>query len=248
MRHAPIAVMNGIDPLEPPGPHFPPDAGTRFVPGFVVGLTAEGRIIGDLGRLGVGGGTPEGAATAAATLAAGGVTHLISFGLAGGLDPTLRAGALVVPAEIVDEGRCHAADPDLLRWLGGVTAARLAAGRAVVADVAAKAALFRATGAAAVDLESGAVARVARAHGLPFAALRVICDPAARALPPAALAALDSQGAIAILRVLAAVLGSPAQIPALIRLAGDARAARAALRSAAAGLRARGVPKQGGRV
>ncbi len=240
--------MNGIDTLDPPRHQCLPNAGTRFVPGFVVGLAAEGRIVADLGRLGVGGGTPEGAAAVAATLVAGGVTHLISFGLAGGLDPALRAGDLVVPAEVIDEGRCHAADPELLRWLGGATAARLVAGRAVVADVAGKAALLRASGAAAVDLESGAVARVARAHGVPFAVLRVICDPAARALPPAALAALDSQGAIAILRVLAAVLGSPAQIPALIRLAGDARAARAALRAAAAGLRARGVPKQGGRV
>ena len=234
--------MNGIDALDP-SRHAPlRDAGTRFVPGFVVGLAAEGRIVGGLGRLGVGGGTPEGAAAAAAMLVAGGVTHLLSFGLAGGLDPTLRAGDLVVPADVVDEDSCHSADPDLLRWLGGATVARLVAGRAAVADVAAKAALFRASGAAAVDLESGAVARVAQAHGLPFAALRVICDPAARTLPPAALVALDSQGAIAILRVIAAMLRRPAQISALIRLAGDARVARAALRSAAARLRVRDVP------
>ena len=42
-----------------------------------------------------------------------------------------------------------------------------------------KAALFRSTGAAAVDMESFAVAEVASAHRLPFIAVRVIVDRAA---------------------------------------------------------------------
>jgi adenosylhomocysteine nucleosidase len=81
-----------------------------------------------------------------------------------------------------------------------------------------------------VDMESGAVAAVAAAHGLAFAVLRAICDPAARDLPPAALAALDAGGAIMALRVGASVLRDPAQIPALFKLAADAARARAALR------------------
>ena len=83
--------------------------------------------------------------------------------------------------------------------------------------------------AAAIDLESGAVARAAISHNLPFAILRVICDPAERDLPPAALTALNNQGAIGLLRVIGSLFANPRQFPALMTLAADAAAARQAL-------------------
>ena len=52
----------------------------------------------------------------------------------------------------------------------------------VVAARACKAALRSETGAAAVDMESHIAAAYAAEAGLPFAALRVISDPATRAL------------------------------------------------------------------
>lgn len=116
----------------------------------------------------------------------------------------------------------------LVERLGGGDGTLLA-GVAVLATLGEKRAAFAASGALAVDLESGAVARVAARHGLPFAVLRAVCDPAGRALPPAALAALDSQGAIGAWRVLASVLAHPGQIAALLALAGDAARARRAL-------------------
>jgi hypothetical protein len=51
----------------------------------------------------VGGGTPAGAEAAGARAVARGARGLVSFGFAGGLDPALAAGALVV-AEAVLEG------------------------------------------------------------------------------------------------------------------------------------------------
>ena len=110
--------------------------------------------------------------------------------------------------------------------LGGATQGALYGGGQIVATAEAKAALHALTGAIAIDLESAAVARVARQHGLPFAVLRVICDPASRDLPRAALVALDAAGRIGAWRVGAAVLARPWQIPALIRLAADAARAR----------------------
>jgi adenosylhomocysteine nucleosidase len=71
---------------------------------------------------------------------------------------------------------------------------------------------------------------VAARHGLPFAVVRVICDPAGRALPPLALAALDGQGRIGAGRVLGSLLRHPGQVPALLELARDAWRARATLR------------------
>ena len=100
----------------------------------------------------------------------------------------------------------------------------------IVATLAAKRALFLQSGAAAVDLESGAVT----SHDLPFAVLRAICDPATDALPPAALVSLTSGGGIDVAGVAASIARHPGQIGALIRLAGYANAARGTLKRAAA--------------
>jgi adenosylhomocysteine nucleosidase len=78
-------------------------------------------------------------------------------------------------------------------------------------------------------MESGAVARVAARHGLPFAVLRAICDPAERDLPPASLTALDDRGRIQPMALLRSLARNPAQIGALIRVGRDAALARRAL-------------------
>jgi adenosylhomocysteine nucleosidase len=199
--------------------------------GFVVGLRAEARLLRGLNvKVAIGGGMPAGAAEAAAQLAGqGGLRGLISFGLAGGLDPALQPGALLVPAEILENGVSHACDPALAAWLGGTTGGALLAGSEIAASASAKAALFAATGAAAVDLESGAVARVASSHRIAFAALRAVADPAGRDLPPAALIALNGAGRIGLLAILASVLRQPTQVPSLLALARDAATARRAL-------------------
>jgi adenosylhomocysteine nucleosidase len=182
-----------------------------------------------------GGGTPEGAAEAAARLIGRGVTGLVSFGLAGGLDPALRPGTIVIPSVVLSEGETLYADGMLAARFGGLSGHTMLAGSAVAVDVAAKRRLYAAFGAHAIDLESGAVARVAGAHGLPFVVVRAICDPAERNLPPAALVALDSGGGIGFGAVLWSVVAQPWQIPGLVVLACDAGRARRALIRLAAG-------------
>lgn len=198
--------------------------------GIVTGLEAEARIARRLGGpVEVGGGRAEGAAAAARRLVEHGVSGLVSFGFAGGIDPALSPGAVLVPATVLlDDGQWEA-DSVLMRQLGGATPGALHGGGEVVASAAAKAALFARTGAVAVDLESAAVARVARRHGLPFAVLRAVCDGAGRDLPRAALVALDGAGRIGGLRVAWAALSRPGELADLIRLGGDAARARHAL-------------------
>ena len=89
--------------------------------------------------------------------------------------------------------------------------------------------LWLCSGAVAIDLESGAVARAAAASGMPFAVLRAICDPAGRPVPPAARLGLNATGSLAVRHVLAALAVDPAQVPALLRLAADAAVARRSL-------------------
>ena len=214
----------------------PPDSwGART--GFVVGLAAEARLLSPLPcPVAIGGGTPAGARAAAGRLAAEGVMALVSFGLAGGIDPALPPGTLLVPVAVVGRGTRWATDPALAAALGGATRQALVAAEEIVATRAAKTRLWRETGCAGVDLESGAVAAVARDRGLPFAVLRAICDPGTQRLPPAALAALDAEGRIAIGRVLAALARHPGQLADLLALAREAARARRALAARVAAL------------
>lgn len=214
--------------------------------GVVTGLEAEarwarrGRVIeGASLRIVVAGASVQGAEAAAVRLVGEGVAALLSFGLAGGLVPGLRPGDVVVAEAVVTAAgsRC-VADPE---WVGRVLAAALprmvpgsiAGADRAVADPRDKAALARATGAVAVDMESHAVAAVAARAGLPFLALRAIADPAERGLPSAALAALDPGGRIRIGRLLAALRRRPGDLALLFRLGRDAARARAALARAA---------------
>lgn len=199
-------------------------------PGFVVGLTAEARVAERFGYpVCVGGGTPAGAADAAYQLVEQGVNALVSFGFAGGLDPALRPGALIIPSAILSEGHSYAAEPTLADRFGGLTGHRLVADSLAATDAVAKRRLHAATGAHAIDLESGSVARVALAHSLPFVVVRAISDAADRDLPPAALLAVDKRGRIDLIRVLGSLLRQPKQLPALLALASDAAAARRSL-------------------
>jgi hypothetical protein len=79
-------------------------------------------------------------------------------------------------------------------------------------------------------MESHIAAEVAVAHGIPFAACRVVIDAAHRALPPAAGPALDSNGQVNVLAVMQSVLRTPSQLPDLARAAFDACIAERALR------------------
>lgn len=198
--------------------------------GIVVGLGAEARIARGLGgAVGIGGGTAEGAEVAARALVGEGVGALVSFGLAGGLDPALPPGAVLVPSAILAGGRRWPTDPAIAAELGGADGSTILGGRAVIRTAREKGRLFRCTGAAAVDLESAPVARVAAAHRLGFAALRAVCDPAERDLPPAAGVALSPGGTIQLRPVLASLLRRPGQLAGLLRLAIDAGAARRGL-------------------
>ena len=205
------------------------EAGLRGA-AVIVGLRTEARLALPLGvPVYIGGGTAAGAVEATRRALTGAASALISLGLAGGLEPALRPGDVIVPEAVLADGVFFRGDPVLGQTLGGMTPHRILGAASVVADVLSKQRLRGETGAAAVDLESGAVARLATERGLPFAALRVICDPAERALPPAALVALNRRGAIGMFRLLGSILAHPAQLPGLLALARDAALARRAL-------------------
>ena len=152
------------------------------------------------------------------------IRGVISFGVAGGLDPTLKSGDIVVATEVrAGEARWLAdlaIKEDLIASVGlgrrRIVRGRLAGAEQVVAARHLKEALHLETGAAAVDMESHIAAEYAAKAGLPFAALRVVSDPAHRALPPVAMAAIKPDGGIDLRQVMRSVARNPRTLRDLV--------------------------------
>ena len=201
----------------------------------VGGLPSEARIAAGPGVRAIAGGG-DGLALGAAIEReiATGARALLSFGIAGALDPTLVTGALIV-ARSVWSARASPLLADtrwsqtLLRLLPDAIEGELAGSDGIVDSAAAKAAWRARSGALAVDMESHIVAAIASRHGLPFVALRAVADTADRHVPHAATVAMRAGGGVDLLAVLASLARGPAQLGDLFRLAGDSRRALRAL-------------------
>jgi adenosylhomocysteine nucleosidase len=224
------------------------------VAGVVAALPAEARALGPSmrsidspafeelatlsgSRLAVSGIGYEAARRAARSLVDSGVTALMTFGMAGGLDPGLRAGSIVLPGELISPSgaRFITCRPWRERIAAAVSSSRAVSEGALLTSalaihsLAGKAAAYQSSGAVAVDMESAAVAEVAAAARLPFIAVRVIVDTAADVLPRAVVAA-SRAGSVQMSRLIAGLMLAPTQIKPLIRLSQRYRTAIRSLR------------------
>jgi len=189
----------------------------------------------------VSGAGPAHAARAATRLLEQGVAGLVSWGCAAALNPGLRPGDLLLPKRILAaDGEVLAIPPDWRDRFARATADRigvcsgiLVESNGLVADVAAKQSIHAITGADGLDMESSALARVARDAGLPFLAVRAVADHARMGLPDCVTAALDGRGAVHLPTLLGHALRRPTQFVHLIRLGWAFGAAMRTLRLAA---------------
>lgn len=207
--------------------------------GVVCGLASEAQAFGaaPLRRFGVSGARADRAEAETRRLIDNGARVILSVGLAGGLDPALEPGRLLLPQAVIEAGGArHEADPALLAALGqalGADPAGLLYGSDELVDgVDAKAQLFAQTGAAAVDMESHRAARAAEAASVPFAMIRAVADPARRALPRTAFEAIGPDGRIRPLATAFSILKRPQDLPALIALGRESGAGLDALKRA----------------
>jgi len=206
---------------------------------IVVGLAFEARIAAGPGVHVICSGDGRNLAaklTAAIAEARGlvqGCPGIISFGVAGGLAPHLEPGTCVVGSAVVAGSKRMPISAEwsqkLLHTIPDAVSGMLLGVTTPIADPAEKRALYQKTGAIAVDMESHIVAAVGQVHELPVAAIRVITDPAKRALPVSAVRAMRANGTTDIVAMLRSVLKRPRELPALVQTALDARAARATL-------------------
>ena len=164
---------------------------------------------------------------------ADGARGIMSFGVSGGICPTVSPGRVLVAREIVHGSSRFATCPDWSAWLlthiPDAHHAVLAGSEKPVACIREKAAIRSATAAVTVDMESHIAARLANRHDLPFAALRVVADGHDRPLPASAIAGFGADGEIDVLAVIRSLAKRPHELPALMRLSADSRAAFASL-------------------
>lgn len=165
------------------------------------------------------------------------VRAVVSFGVAGGLNPELRAGDIVIPDAIVKDDQIWFTDIALTesfrsRLLAqglSYQAGTIAGANAVVASSEEKAKMFEEAGAAAVDMESHIAAAWAAENRIPFGAIRVISDAAHRSLPQVALDAVTEEGEVLIRPILTGVLRDLSQVKKLLHAGLDSRKAFNAL-------------------
>jgi adenosylhomocysteine nucleosidase len=119
-------------------------------------------------------------------------------GLAGALDPTLRAGDV-----IIDEQSTWL-DPSWSYRRGGIHTATK-----IIATPAEKASLFHQTGAAVVDMENEKARQLAAKWNVPYLGIRAVADCADEALDPALLRMTDNDGRVQTGRVISALLRQP---------------------------------------
>jgi hypothetical protein len=182
---------------------------------FACAMTVEERLARRLGRtarigLCAANGVPEG--------------RLVSFGVAGALRDDLPVGTLIDATRVVDETGATLWEGAPLGIAGARAGTILGAAR-VVDDPEERRRLHAVTGADAVDMESGTLARSGRLAGC----IRAISDTPTRRLGGLARAAKPS-GRTDVVGLVRAFAQAPRETA---RAAGDARRALAALRSVA---------------
>jgi adenosylhomocysteine nucleosidase len=132
---------------------------------------------------------------------------IVLAGLAGGLNPRLSVGDVIVETSAnspwndlpFHAGKIHTSDH-------------------LIASIAEKERLFRDTGCDAVDMEGSLVRKLAESAGIPMLHIRAISDSADEAVPPDMINWINETGRPRPARIAANLALHPSQIPAMIRL------------------------------
>lgn len=185
--------------------------------GILCGLHAEAKIADKISGAHVvcAAAVPQKARTLARGLIEKGATRLMSFGLAGALDPALPVGSLVIGRKVVAPGGNWMCDPawaeDLLRATPAAQHGDVWGSEVLVPTAVEKSALHKNTGCAIVDMESQCAAEVANEVGVPLAVVRVVCDEANHNVPMLVMDAINPDGSTNYARVLAGLFKAPLQ-------------------------------------
>lgn len=160
------------------------------------------------------------ASQAAQALIAADVDALVSWGVAGALDPRLVCGDTVLPVQVRDSEQnvyatdhaWHAALKNRLEQQRLFADGTILSVQDVQHDVRSKSDLYQATQAQAVDMESAAVARVAQDANKPFVVVRSIFDTVSMRIPASSTNATDQYGQVSIPKLMTGLARKPAEV------------------------------------
>lgn len=161
---------------------------------------------------------------------------LLSIGFAGGLAEGMIAGRVLAATRVIDAERetTYSCTADFFPAATGLSGT-LVSVPTVIGSRADKAALHGRWLAAAADMEASAVAEVAQAHALPFAALKAITDGPADELAIDFQRCFNNHGGLSSVKIVLEGLRGPAQIRSLLMLARNSRSAAGSLAQALVG-------------
>lgn len=175
-----------------------------------------------------------------------GVSVLASMGISGGLHPDIKPGALIIAEsvlELLESGNggktnlVWASQNSCAEYLHKVLAGKgfelhlgkVISTRQAVLTSEGKKSLYQKSGALAVDMECAAVAHSAREAGIPFFALRAVCDPCEQTIPPDISNSLNENGQIKPWFIMRKLLRRPSLVKDLLRTGRDYKTALSAL-------------------
>jgi adenosylhomocysteine nucleosidase len=181
------------------------------------------------------------ATDAARRLVKAGARALVSWGTAGALAAHLRPGTLLLPRAVSShDQRRYTVDNvwrtrlhDRLNAYLTIDTGVITSSDAIIDSPEAKSAMLSDTGAAAVDMESAAIAEVAQAASVPLLIVRAVADTASLSVPTFIADVTDEYGKLRVLPFAGAVLREPSVIPRLLALRQAWNAALRTLRTVA---------------
>lgn len=140
---------------------------------------------------------------------------ILCAGFAGGLNPNLKVGSLLMPGCLIKAGE------DVITMSDGQPDQSLLTIEHVVNRVEDKHALFQNTHADAIDMESYAIVDEARALGVDCSVVRTISDDAHSALPEVAAGWMQDDGLPKVREPLMWALGGWSRFKMLLKLQKD---------------------------
>lgn len=192
--------------------------------GILCGLESEAAIVRTLPNVSVAvaGARPQKARWLARELVKNGAKRLMSFGIAGGLEPGLPIGSMIIGTHVMSVDGKWDCDAAYVRELtsklpeahcGGVWGSEF-----LVPTAKAKRAHYEKSRCLIVDMESQCAAQIAAEANIPLAVIRVVCDNSDMDVPPLVMDAINEDGSINAGKALWSLLRHPSQIPSLIHV------------------------------
>jgi adenosylhomocysteine nucleosidase len=165
---------------------------------------------------------PQKARWLARELVKRGAKRLMSFGIAGGLEPGMPIGSMIIGSQVAATDGTWACDKpwvgELMQKFPQAHCGSVWGSETLIATAREKRALYEKSRCLIVDMESQCAAQIAAEAGLPLAVLRVVCDSADMDVPPVVMHVISEDGSVNIGGGIWHVMRHPSQVPDLIHV------------------------------